>query len=127
MQGIMDPPTLAQLSLIMRNIAEEVVFKLGQYYASSRKKPFETPSSKTVAVLMNCQSTLNEAQRNTLFDFIKLNYHIEDDTRLRRQDLLDLYQTLLTETGKREKKRDCLLYTSPSPRDQRGSRMPSSA
>ena len=24
-------------------------------------------------------------------------------------------------------KRDCLLYTSPSPRDQRGSRMPSSA
>ena len=26
-----------------------------------------------------------------------------------------------------EKVRDCLLYTSPSPRDQRGSRMPSSA
>ena len=24
-------------------------------------------------------------------------------------------------------RRDCLLYTSPSPRDQRGSRMPSSA
>ena len=24
-------------------------------------------------------------------------------------------------------KEDCLLYTSPSPRDQRGSRMPSSA
>ena len=26
-----------------------------------------------------------------------------------------------------EKRKDCLLYTSPSPRDQRGSRMPSSA
>ena len=26
-----------------------------------------------------------------------------------------------------EKEKDCLLYTSPSPRDQRGSRMPSSA
>ena len=26
-----------------------------------------------------------------------------------------------------ERNRDCLLYTSPSPRDQRGSRMPSSA
>ena len=26
-----------------------------------------------------------------------------------------------------EEARDCLLYTSPSPRDQRGSRMPSSA
>ena len=25
------------------------------------------------------------------------------------------------------KKKNCLLYTSPSPRDQRGSRMPSSA
>ena len=29
--------------------------------------------------------------------------------------------------GKAEQKKDCLLYTSPSPRDQRGSRMPSSA
>ena len=28
---------------------------------------------------------------------------------------------------KRERYLDCLLYTSPSPRDQRGSRMPSSA
>ena len=26
-----------------------------------------------------------------------------------------------------ERRKDCLLYTSPSPRDQRGSRMPSSA
>ena len=26
-----------------------------------------------------------------------------------------------------EPRKDCLLYTSPSPRDQRGSRMPSSA
>ena len=30
-----------------------------------------------------------------------------------------------TEQAKRNE--DCLLYTSPSPRDQRGSRMPSSA
>ena len=30
-------------------------------------------------------------------------------------------------TRGRERSRDCLLYTSPSPRDQRGSRMPSSA
>ena len=29
--------------------------------------------------------------------------------------------------SEREKFVDCLLYTSPSPRDQRGSRMPSSA
>ena len=30
-------------------------------------------------------------------------------------------------TARAEYIRDCLLYTSPSPRDQRGSRMPSSA
>ena len=30
-------------------------------------------------------------------------------------------------TGRVKKPRSCLLYTSPSPRDQRGSRMPSSA
>ena len=34
---------------------------------------------------------------------------------------------LLTELEAREDLNDCLLYTSPSPRDQRGSRMPSSA
>ena len=33
----------------------------------------------------------------------------------------DSLQALLREN------KDCLLYTSPSPRDQRGSRMPSSA
>ena len=31
------------------------------------------------------------------------------------------------EMGKIKQEGDCLLYTSPSPRDQRGSRMPSSA
>ena len=34
------------------------------------------------------------------------------------EGLIDMYEDLL---------KDCLLYTSPSPRDQRGSRMPSSA
>ena len=29
--------------------------------------------------------------------------------------------------GKKKESASCLLYTSPSPRDQRGSRMPSSA
>ena len=51
----------------------------------------------------------------------------------------DLDGTLVTQTQDNEGKMhydecqpitksiDCLLYTSPSPRDQRGSRMPSSA
>ena len=38
------------------------------------------------------------------------------------------YSFITEETGKiNNKDKDCLLYTSPSPRDQRGSRMPSSA
>ena len=34
---------------------------------------------------------------------------------------------LLDSIAQQEYPKDCLLYTSPSPRDQRGSRMPSSA
>ena len=41
----------------------------------------------------------------------------------------DLYVKIDRETGEYSTHRNwiCLLYTSPSPRDQRGSRMPSSA
>ena len=38
-----------------------------------------------------------------------------------------MVQTELTEQQGRKDHKVCLLYTSPSPRDQRGSRMPSSA
>ena len=36
-------------------------------------------------------------------------------------------QETISERGARDHTQSCLLYTSPSPRDQRGSRMPSSA
>ena len=45
------------------------------------------------------------------YEAVKVTY---DPSVISYQDLLDLYWV-------------CLLYTSPSPRDQRGSRMPSSA
>ena len=41
------------------------------------------------------------------------------------QKLIDVWGEVRQTSAEREK--DCLLYTSPSPRDQRGSRMPSSA
>ena len=44
-------------------------------------------------------------------------------SRLRRSRCHSLYSTLFSN----EVVHTCLLYTSPSPRDQRGSRMPSSA
>ena len=40
---------------------------------------------------------------------------------------MKLYDIVLTECRQTKKSDGCLLYTSPSPRDQRGSRMPSSA
>ena len=42
-------------------------------------------------------------------------------------DILDFTQIESGELSLRESVFSCLLYTSPSPRDQRGSRMPSSA
>ena len=67
---------------------------------------------------------------------------IEDDRSVGMEELMsfdkssdcDEFSTYEKETFSAEmesdikpKSRDCLLYTSPSPRDQRGSRMPSSA
>ena len=51
---------------------------------------------------------------------------------LKRNNLRDAYIRLVVTRGKGDlgldpRKCPCLLYTSPSPRDQRGSRMPSSA
>ena len=43
--------------------------------------------------------------------------------RMRQDNIKSLGQHFLNN----EEVLDCLLYTSPSPRDQRGSRMPSSA
>ena len=51
--------------------------------------------------------------------FIDSDHLIEDQAGLSIRDIFEL-------SGE-AKFRDCLLYTSPSPRDQRGSRMPSSA
>ena len=45
----------------------------------------------------------------------------------RAQMLKELLPGLNALFGLEYEKYDCLLYTSPSPRDQRGSRMPSSA
>ena len=47
--------------------------------------------------------------------------------RIRFTDLLDWILEIPNFEGKREDSSDCLLYTSPSPRDATLSRMPSSA
>ena len=57
------------------------------------------------------------------------HYILCEDTRVSK-NLLDKYQIkskLISNHKFNEKKNVCLLYTSPSPRDISGSRMPSSA
>ena len=61
---------------------------------------------------------LDEAKQGTIPDDLPVNPQ-------RIYDLLDA--KIPSNNAQNEAYKDCLLYTSPSPRDQRGSRMPSSA
>ena len=55
-----------------------------------------------------------------------LTFSFERDPERATDELMRLAEPLLN-TARRIGLKSCLLYTSPSPRDQRGSRMPSSA
>ena len=61
--------------------------------------------------------------RKDVFDVNSLFYHCDESGEKFTSDELDRINLLQVHN----QYRDCLLYTSPSPRDQRGSRMPSSA
>ena len=59
-------------------------------------------------------------KRSSYYNFTNIESHRNSiDVELRLKSLLS--------NMKKDQLEDCLLYTSPSPRDQRGSRMPSSA
>ena len=60
---------------------------------------------------------------------VELNHDITDQTRITVHPFVrgDFRDNERSRAGLRELLISCLLYTSPSPRDQRGSRMPSSA
>ena len=75
-------------------------------------------------VTLYCLSSENWKRPQDELDFLMLmlqNYLIQERDLLMEQNLR------LEIIGRRDRIPDCLLYTSPSPRDQRGSRMPSSA
>ena len=67
--------------------------------------------------LLSALGDLNDRER-----FIVRERKMRDDPRT-----LESLGTELGLSKERVRQLDCLLYTSPSPRDQRGSRMPSSA
>ena len=69
-------------------------------------------------------------------DIISVNFHVEDDGDAQAAHEFDGTETagvgsfntsFWNNVGIGAGGGNCLLYTSPSPRDQRGSRMPSSA
>ena len=79
---------------------------------------------------------LNRQAKARLEDLNSLNQSLQDQLST-KQNQLDSTQLALSEAATAQalaqaaeqtlKTQLCLLYTSPSPRDQRGSRMPSSA
>ena len=58
---------------------------------------------------------------------LELETHLRDSMADLSAKGLNEHEAFLVGTLRVGKAHDCLLYTSPSPRDQRGSRMPSSA
>ena len=80
--------------------------------------------------------TVSSTIERTLFERIEtlFNEHVDAVYNVayrvlwKRDDAEDVVQATFVKAFLRlDQLKDCLLYTSPSPRDQRGSRMPSSA
>ena len=65
------------------------------------------------------QKSLNEESQNKAFQLQQKEIQIQ-------KKYIDRFRASATRSSQ-AKSRDCLLYTSPSPRDNRTSRMPSSA
>ena len=75
-----------------------------------------------------CPHWLGEPTIHPQFDrFVEYAFAINRDNRLFREFKLHTNAVVFSEDRARLLIRLCLLYTSPSPRDRYGSRMPSSA
>ena len=79
-----------------------------------------TPSDTLAEFRNECVDVLNDN-----FGILCDNHHHEVATA--GQCEIDIKYDLMTNSADGAQSYNCLLYTSPSPRDQRGSRMPSSA
>ena len=96
---------------------------LASIIAAQLKRPFFTLSAINSGV-KDIRETIDKAKRQQFFDQPNPILFIDEIHRFSKsqQDSLlgAVEKGIVTLIG-------CLLYTSPSPRDQRGSRMPSSA
>ena len=69
---------------------------------------------------------LDTALIDSIANWLKLGYYQEDAAIMAGISESTFYKWM-KKANELDQLDDCLLYTSPSPRDQRGSRMPSSA
>ena len=82
---------------------------------------------KKIAVIVNDMSDIN-IDSSIVKNEVSLNHREEKLIEMTNGCICcTLREDLLIEVNRLARDESCLLYTSPSPRDQRGSRMPSSA
>ena len=85
-----------------------------------KKQRYEGRSAKLVKLRFECAAYVQKFQKSLLL------ITSSNPTGITDKELISM--AIAVHVGKIHKMSyDCLLYTSPSPRDQRGSRMPSSA
>ena len=75
----------------------------------------------------SCDGRLERLSRVSPSSSSSAKYEPLSEEEKGRRERLERRKTELNEGVGRGESQNCLLYTSPSPRDQRGSRMPSSA
>ena len=98
-----------------------------------KKQPYALSNKKRKLLLKTRRSVvLNEVpydRKNDSLDHINAKSQLDFEKTIPRQDPYRLLSKDKVDAGMdlRWQAKNCLLYTSPSPRDQRGSRMPSSA
>ena len=102
-------------------------------FEGASQDDFDKMQGHILASIDSSKTPLNLDQSG-LSEYLKLVYNLSIDLTevqemLKEADVLSMLEPVvkIKLTKNYEVSEDCLLYTSPSPRDQRGSRMPSSA
>ena len=102
----------------------------------SKGKPLRTNEKKVQAIAASIETTttrdiasidVDVAQRHLNLDLNASNLRLKKMTGAEVRDKLQRALRLYIQADNEDKPKVCLLYTSPSPRDKRQSRMPSSA
>ena len=111
----------AVVTLLATPLTRILAFRIGAVAAPSSRKVHEqpTPSLGGLAMLVGIAAGLGTAWAMSSFDAVFRSF-----TDIAGVALAAL---IIFAVGLLDDIRDCLLYTSPSPRDKRQSRMPSSA